>query len=152
MQKIHETKLKDEPDNSLTGKAGRPRGRGSADLLAITPAWSRLSPSTGTWGDLSGCVSHLKESAELWCQHNSVTFANSCSPAWNDLLLLNRVTTGYLEGIPLEPATGLVLILPGTSPNRDFSQGLFAWVHLTSFHLPTDTFASVWASNLQHFA
>lgn len=81
MQKIHETKLKDEPDNSLTGKAGRPRGRGSADLLAMTPARSRVSPGTGTCGDSSGCVSHLEENAGLWCQHNSVTFANSRSPA-----------------------------------------------------------------------
>ena len=46
-------KLKNEPGNSLMGKAGLPRERGSADLLAIAPAWSRSPLAWGLRGDMS---------------------------------------------------------------------------------------------------
>lgn len=107
MQKIYEEKLKNEPGNSLMGKAGLPRERGSANLLAVSSSWSRVFPNMGTEGWLE-CVSvsHLKESARLWCQHhNNDMSANSPSPAWNDFLLLNRVTTGHSEGISPDLAT-----------------------------------------------
>lgn len=53
--------------------------------IAIVPSWSRVSPSSR-------------------CHFCPLAF----SPG-NDFLLLIRVAAGYLEGLPLDPATGLVL-------------------------------------------
>lgn len=124
---------------------GLRRGRG---------AWSRAPQVWGPRGALSVRECESPERKCPLCQHHN----NATLPA--RLLQPEAISSSSTRsplaiwrGPRLGPATGLILILPGASPNRGLSRVCSPWVHRTSIHLPTGTSASSsQASDLQHLA